>query len=112
MKVIAIAILVTGAMPSLASAQAWRNCVPNSVGPGGCDSVGPGGGQSVGPGGGQSVGPGGGRSVGPGGGQSVGPGGGRSYGPNGGLSPNRDWKRGLDPNTLRPSPDGQAPDDD
>lgn len=28
---------------SAANAQAWRNCVPNSIGPGGCDSIGPGG---------------------------------------------------------------------
>jgi hypothetical protein len=97
------------ALPSSLPAQAWRNCVPNSVGPGGCDSVGPGGGRSVGPGGGRSVGPGGGLSVGPEGGQSVGPRGGRSFGPDGGLSPNRDWRRGLDPDTLEPAPGGVDP---
>ena len=54
-----------------ASAQAWKNCIPNSIGPGGCDSIGPGGGKSIGPGGGQSIGPGGGQSIGPNGGQSI-----------------------------------------
>jgi hypothetical protein len=39
-----------------ANAQAWRNCVQGSIGPGGCDSIGPGGGKSIGPGGGQSIG--------------------------------------------------------
>ena len=29
-----------------ANAQAWRNCVQGSIGPGGCDSIGPGGGRS------------------------------------------------------------------
>ncbi len=77
-----------------ASAQAWKNCIPNSIGPGGCDSIGPGGGKSIGPGGGQSIGPGGGKSIGPGGGQSIGPGGGQSI--------NRNRKTGLNPNTLRP----------
>jgi hypothetical protein len=38
-----------------ANAQAWKDCVPGSIGPGGCDSIGPGGGQSIGPGGGQSI---------------------------------------------------------
>ena len=85
-----------------ASAQAWKNCIPNSIGPGGCDSIGPGGGKSIGPGGGQSIGPGGGKSIGPGGGQSIGPGGGQSIGPNGGQSINRNRKTGLNPNTLRP----------
>lgn len=85
-----------------ASAQAWKNCVPNSMGPGGCDSMGPGGGQSMGPGGGQSMGPGGGQSMGPGGGQSMGPGGGQSMGPGGGQSMTRDRKVGLNPDTLRP----------
>jgi len=56
-------------------AQAWKDCVRNSMGPGGCESMGPGGGMSMGPGGGQSMGPGGGQSMGPGGGQSMGPGG-------------------------------------
>jgi hypothetical protein len=85
--------------------QAWRNCVPNSIGPGGCDSIGPGGGQSIGPGGGLSIGPGGGLSIGPGGGQSIGPGGGQSIGPGGGQSLGRDRSRGLDPDTLRPYSD-------
>ncbi len=80
---------------SSAHAQAWRDCIPNSIGPGGCDSIGPGGGQSIGPGGGQSIGPGGGRSIGPGGGQSIGPGGGLSIGPGGGLAIDRDRSRGL-----------------
>jgi hypothetical protein len=83
-------------------AQAWRNCVPGSIAPGGCDSIGPGGGRSIGPGGGQSIGPGGGRSIGPGGGQSIGPGGGQSIGPGGGKALNRDRSRGLNPDTLRP----------
>jgi len=85
-------------------AQAWRNCVPGSIGPGGCDSIGPGGGLSIGPGGGLSIGPGGGLSIGPRGGQSIGPGGGRSIAPGGGLAIGRDWSRGLDPDTLRPAP--------
>ncbi len=84
------------------TAQAWRNCVPGSMGPGGCESMGPGGGQSMGPGGGQSMGPGGGLSMAPGGGQSMGPGGGQSMGPGGGQSFDRDRTRGLDPNTMRP----------
>jgi hypothetical protein len=89
--------------------QAWTNCVHGSIGPGGCDSIGPGGGKSIGPGGGLSIGPGGGKSIGPGGGQSIGPGGGRSIGPGGGLSIDRDWSRGLHPDTLRPAPFGQNP---
>jgi hypothetical protein len=85
-------------------AQAWRNCIPDSIGPGGCDSIGPGGGQSIGPGGGQSIGPGGGLSIGPGGGQSIGPGGGLSIGPGGGLAIDRDRSRGLDTRTMQPFP--------
>lgn len=85
-----------------AHAQAWRNCVPGSIGPGGCDSIGPGGGLSIGPGGGQSIGPNGGQSTGPNGGQSIGPGGGQSIGPNGGQSLDRDRSLGLNPDTLRP----------
>jgi hypothetical protein len=46
-----------------ANAQAWRNCVQGSIGPGGCDSIGPGGGRSIGPGGGLSIGPEGGLSI-------------------------------------------------
>ena len=56
------------------NAQSWRDCVRNSIGPGGCESIGPGGGMSTGPGGGMSTGPGGGLSTGPGGGCSSGPG--------------------------------------
>lgn len=48
---------------SVSYGQAWRNCVPNSIGPGGCDSIGPEGGQSIGPRGGQSIGPGGGQAL-------------------------------------------------
>lgn len=83
-------------------AQAWRGCIPGSIGPGGCDSIGPGGGRSIGPGGGLSIGPGGGLSIGPGGGQSIGPGGGLSVGPGGGLAMDRDRTRGLDTRTMRP----------
>ena len=85
-------------------AQAWRNCVPNSIGPGGCDSIAPGGGQSISPGGGRSIAPGGGLSVGPGGGQSIGPNGGRSTAPGGGLALDRDKSRGLDTRTMQPFP--------
>jgi hypothetical protein len=88
-------------IPSMASAQAWRDCVQGSYGPGGCESIGPGGGRSYGPGGGLSYGPGGGLSIGPGGGQSYGPGGGRSYGPGGGLAIDRPPYRGLDTEALQ-----------
>ena len=71
-----VAILACGSV----QAQAWRNCIPDSIGPGGCDSIGPGGGQSIGPGGGLSIGPG------------------------GGLAIDRDRSRGLDPRTMRPFP--------
>src|SRR5215813_5869530 len=77
---------------SSASAQAWRNCIQNSMGPGGCESMGPGGGRSMGPGGGWSMGTGGGQSMGQGGGLSIGPG--------CGLGPDRDWSRGLDPRQI------------
>ena len=53
---IALGLLALGSV----HAQAWRDCIPDSIGPGGCDSIGPGGGQSIGPGGGQSIGHGGG----------------------------------------------------
>lgn len=33
---------------SAANAEAWRDCIPNSIGPGGCDSIGPGGGKALG----------------------------------------------------------------
>lgn len=98
------ALLIIGASVESAQAQAWRECIPGSIGPGGCDSIGPGGGQSIGPGGGLSIGPGGGLSIGPDGGQSIGPNGGRSIGPGGGLAIDRDWNQGLDPDTLRPRP--------
>jgi hypothetical protein len=75
-------------LPLPGQGQAWRNCIPDSIGPGGCDSIGPGGGQSIGPGGGQSIGPGGGLSIGPG----------------GGLAIDRDRSRGLDTRTMRPFP--------
>ena len=78
MLVLVLFMLAVGASSS--AAQAWRDCIPGSIGPGGCDSIGPGGGQSIGPGGGQSIGPGGGQSL------------------------DRDRSRGLDPNTLRPYP--------
>ncbi len=112
MKATIVALAVASFIPTTVSAQAWKNCVPNSIGPGGCDSIAPGGGRSIAPGGGQSIGPGGGLSIGPGGGQSIGPGGGRSIAPGGGLAADRDWRRGLDPNTLRPSPNGLPPKDD
>lgn len=99
---IALLFLTCGA----AHGQAWRNCVPNSIGPGGCNSIGPGGGQSIGPGGGRSIGPGGGLSIGPGGGQSIGPNGGQSIGPGGGQALDRDRTRGLDTNTMRPFDNG------
>ena len=86
--------------PASSVAQAWRNCVQNSIGSGGCESIGPGGGRSIGPGGGMSIGPGGGLSIGPGGGQSIGPGGGQSIGPGGGQSLTRDNSRGLDTDAL------------
>lgn len=106
-KTILIAIMISTS--AAAHAQAWHSCVPNSIGPGGCDSIGPGSGKSIGPGGGLSIGPGGGQSIGPGGGQSIGPGGGRSIAPGGGMALDRDWRYGLDPNTLRPAPNGVNP---
>ena len=90
------------------SAQAWRNCIPGSIGPGGCESIGPGGGRSIGPGGGMSIGPDGGMSIGPGGGQSIGPGGGQSIGPGGGQALDRDRTRGFDTNTMQPYPCSQG----
>lgn len=98
-------------MGGVAYAQAWRDCTPNSIGPGGCDSIGPGGGRSIGPEGGLSIGPGGGLSIGPYGGQSIGPGGGQSIGPGGGKALDRDRTRGLDTDTMRPynEPHGATP---
>lgn len=96
------AICLALSAPNAHAWQAWKDCVPNSIGPGGCDSIGPGGGKSIGPGGGLSIGPGGGMSIGPGGGQSIGPRGGQSIGPGGGKDLNRDRTRGLNPDTLQP----------
>ena len=90
MRVI-LAVLIQIFLLDAAFAQAWRDCVPGSIGPGGCDPIGPGGGQSIGPGGGQSIGPGGGQSIGPGGGQA----------------PDRNQSLGLDPDTLRPYPESE-----
>ena len=86
MKILLIAMVLLTL--NSAHAQAWRECIPDSIGPGGCDSIGPGGGLSIGPGGGQSIGPDGGLSIGPG----------------GGLAIDRDHSRGLDPRTMRPFP--------
>ena len=93
-KIILITVFLFWSSANVHAGQAWRDCVPGSIGPGGCDSIGPGGGQSIGPGGGQSIGPGGGQSIGPGGGQSIGPGGGKSL--------LRDRSRGLNTDTMRP----------
>jgi hypothetical protein len=98
-----IAMVVTSA-----SAQSWRDCIPNSIGPGGCESIGPGGGRSIGPGGGLSIGPSGGESIGPRGGQSIGPGGGLSIAPGGGLAHDRDRSRGFDTRTMKPFPNRGA----
>jgi hypothetical protein len=106
-RIIFIASVVALGAAAPAGAQAWRDCKPGSIAPGGCDSIEPGGGKSIAPGGGLSIGPGGGRSIGPGGGQSIGPGGGRSIGPGGGLAIDRDWRRGLDPDTGRPHPEAE-----
>jgi len=99
-----IFIFLFGIVPNYSQAQAWRNCIPNSIGPGGCDSIAPGGGQSIAPGGGQSIAPGGGLSIGPGGGQSIGPNGGLSIAPGGGLAQDRDKSLGLDTRTMKPFP--------
>lgn len=105
---ISVAVVgVAALLGSPAAAQAWKNCVPGSIAPGGCDSIAPGGGRSIAPGGGLSIGPGGGRSIAPGGGQSIAPGGGRSIAPGGGMALDRNWGRGLHPDTLRPAPDGE-----
>jgi len=37
------------------NAQSWRDCIPNSIGPGGGQSIAPGGGQSIAPGGGKTL---------------------------------------------------------
>jgi hypothetical protein len=119
-------IAVISIFASSANAQAWRNCIPGSIGPGECDSIGPGGGlfigpigdqsigpdgglsigpsgdQSIGPDGGLSIGPGGDQSIGPDGGLSIGPGGGQSIGPGGGQSLGRDRTRGLNTQTTQP----------
>jgi len=101
-KIVLLAAFILYSTANVNAGQAWRDCIPGSIGPGGCDSIGPGGGQSIGPGGGQSIGPGGGLSIGPGGGQSIGPGGGQSIGPGGGKSLLRDRSRGLNTDTMRP----------
>lgn len=93
-RVTILSLVITMISTTAVSAQAWRDCVPGSYGPGGCESYGPGGGKSYGPGGGLSYAEGGGLSFGPGGGQS--------YGPSGGLSPNRDRSRGFNTETMRP----------
>jgi len=51
MRILLFLALSLFTIPSFVHAQAWRDCVPNSIGPGGCDSIGPGGGLSIGPGG-------------------------------------------------------------
>lgn len=43
------------ALQSPAAAQAWRDCIPGSIGTDGGLSIGPGGGQSIGAGGGLSI---------------------------------------------------------
>lgn len=42
-----IVIILCSLFFSTANAQSWRDCVPNSIGPGGCDSIAPGGGMSM-----------------------------------------------------------------
>lgn len=111
MKKAMFAVAAVGVALGIAHAdegRAWKDCTPNSIGPGGCDSIAPGGGMSIGPGGGLSIGPGGGLSIGPGGGQSIAPGGGQYIGPGGGKAIDRDRTRGLDPDTLRPYPEAQS----
>jgi hypothetical protein len=94
-------IAVISIFASSANAQAWRNCIPGSIGPGECDSIGPGGGLFIGPSGDQSIGPDGGLSTSPGGGQSIGPGGGLSTSPGGSQSLGRDRTRGLNTQTMQ-----------
>lgn len=101
--VVSIVAFATDAFP-----QAWRDCVPGSIGPGGCNSIAPGGGRSIAPGGGLSIAPGGGLSIEPEGGQSIAPGGGQSIAPGGGKSFTRDRTRGLNTDTLRPYPCSQG----
>ena len=52
-----VVLALSVALVTSVQAQAWRDCVRGSIGPGGCESIGPGGGLSIGPGGGQSTGP-------------------------------------------------------
>ena len=97
-----LSLIVAAVLPvlwcSTATAQASRDCVPNSAAPGGCDSTGPGG-KPIGRGEGPSIAPGGAP---PSAGQSIPPAGGQA------LDPDR--SKGLDPNTLRPRPMlGQPP---
>ena len=94
---------------ALSSCQAFAGCIPNSIGPGGCQSIGPGGGLSIGPGGGMSIGPGGGQSIGPGGGQSIGPGGGLSIAPGGGLSTGSEPRRWSPPGSNQTSNGSRTP---
>lgn len=77
-KIVLITLFTLCSTANVHAGQAWRDCIPNSIGPGGCDSIGPGGGRSIGPGGGQSIGPGGGKSL------------------------LRDRTRGLNTDTMRP----------
>jgi hypothetical protein len=91
-----VAALLPVSWVSTATAQAWRDCVPKSGAPGGCDSAGPGGGKAIGAGGTPAIsGPGGGLSIGPGVGQPIGPSGGQSVAPGGGQAPA--------PSTVRPA---------
>src|SRR5262245_66110239 len=100
MRILGLILLLFAISVQADEWKAWKDCIQNSIGPGGCDSIGPGGGRSIGPGGGWSIGPGGGLSIGPGGGQSIGPGGGLSIAPGGGLAFDRHWSRGLDPRRI------------
>jgi hypothetical protein len=77
-KIVLLAAFILYSTANVHAGQAWRDCIPGSIGPGGCDSIGPGGGQSIGPGGGQSIGPGGVKSL------------------------LRDRSRGLNTDTMRP----------
>jgi hypothetical protein len=63
MKYALVTIFLGVIASTTTQAQGAFKCIPNSIGPGGCDSIGPGGGLSIGLGGGLSIGPGGGRSL-------------------------------------------------
>lgn len=99
-EVLVFALLLDYSGASLA--QAWRDCIPNSIAPGGCNSIAPGGGASIAPGGGLSIAPRGGMSIGLEGGQSTAPLGGQSIAPGGGQALDRDRSRGLNVDTMRP----------